>query len=116
MTQHTARKLNIALKLALIVLLTALIALQVKTLNRLNESRTPKPVMSATIVTLPEALTTGMDAGINLPIARYSDNDLGPSGTPTCRVSGELDATTSDLINSDPGVDVGETLDASLTQ
>lgn len=114
MTQDTSRKLSIAIKLALIVLLSALIALQVKTLRKLNEP-TSTPVGTATVVMLSET-PAGLDAGINLPTARYSDNDLGPSGTPICRTSNQLDVATSDLNNSDPGVDIITSSDATLIQ
>jgi len=104
MSEQQTSKLKTAIRILILVFLSAIIALQLVLLNNKLRSQQSLPpvVMTATLVTLPSASPTGLDASL-VPIV-HSENDMAPS------------VCLSDVNNSDPGVDAGDVQDVTTTE
>ena len=103
MSEQQTSKLKTAIRVLVLVFLSAIIVLQLVVLNKLRSQQSlPPVVMTATLVTLPSASPTGLDASL-VPIV-HSENDMAPS------------VCLSDVNNSDPGVDAGDVQDVTTTE
>lgn len=103
MSQQPTNKLKTAIRVLVLVFLSAIIVLQLVVLNKLRSQQSlPPVVMTATLVTLPSASPTGLDASL-VPIV-HSENDMAPF------------MHLSDVNNSDPGVDAGDVQDVTTTE
>lgn len=103
MSQQPTNKLKTAIRVLVLVFLSAIIVLQLVVLNKLRSQQSLPPVMmTATSVTLPSAIPSGMDASL-VPVV-HSENDMAPS------------VCLSDVNNSDPGVDAGDVQDVTTTE